>query len=148
MKVPAVETLEPTPGKTILVVDDEPDVAELLAAALSLDGHRVDTVTSGAAVLEQLLDRPYDLVLSDMKMPGMSGAELYGEVARRCPGLERRMVFITGDSFNPATRQFFEKTGAVCVSKPFDVDEIRRLVPQHASAPSAGTADAEIALRS
>jgi len=143
---PVIETVPATPGKSILVVDDEPDVAELLAETLSIDGHRVETATSGAAALERLLDRPFDLVFSDMKMPGMSGAELYDEVARRHPGLERRMVFITGDSFNPTTRQFFEKTGAVCVGKPFDVDEIRRLVVHYTSPPSPGVA--EIALRS
>jgi len=42
-------------------------------------------------------------VFSDMKMPGMSGVELYDEVARRRPGLERRIIFITGDTLNPVT---------------------------------------------
>lgn len=49
-------------------MDDEPDVAELVAAALSLDGHRVETVNSATAALDRLLDRAYDLVFSDMKM--------------------------------------------------------------------------------
>jgi len=144
----STEAVPSTPGKTILVVDDEPDVAELLAETLCLDQHRVDTATSGAAALDRLLERSYDLVFSDMKMPGMNGAELYDEVARRCPGLERRMVFITGDSFNPVTRRFFETTGAVCVSKPFDVDEIRRLVALHAVPTREGAAVPEVALRS
>jgi two-component system NtrC family sensor kinase len=139
--------LVPAPGKTLLVVDDEPDVAELIAEALSLDGHRVETANSGAAALKRLLDRPYDLVFSDMKMPGMSGAELYDEVARRRPGHERRFVFITGDLLNPATKQFLDRTHAVSLSKPFHVDEIRRLVPLHAGPPHADLDRADAVLR-
>ena len=137
--------LDEAPVKTILVVDDEPDVAELLAEALRLDGHRVDTANSGTAALDRLLDRSYDLVFSDMKMPGMSGVELYEEVARRRPGLERRIIFVTGDTLNPVTKQFLDRTGAVSLSKPFDVDAVRRLVPLHASLPSER--EAEVALR-
>lgn len=124
------------PEKSILVVDDEPDIAELLAEALRIDGHRVDTADSGAAALSRLLDRSYDLVFSDMKMPGMSGAELYDEIARRRPGLERRIIFVTGDMLNPVTRQFLDRTGAVGLSKPFQVDAVRRLAWLHASPPS------------
>jgi CheY-like chemotaxis protein len=128
--------LDPASEKTILVVDDEPDVAELFAEALRFDGHEVDTANSGAAALNLILDRSYDLVLSDMKMPGMSGAQLYDEVARHRPGLERRMIFITGDMLNPVTKQFLDRTGAFALSKPVDVDDIRQLVPLHAFPPS------------
>jgi CheY-like chemotaxis protein len=139
---------ETTPGTTILVVDDEPDVAELVASALALDQHRVDTASSGAEALGRVRERSYDVIVSDMKMPGMSGAELYAEIGRRCPGVERRMIFITGDASNPATRQFFETTGAVCVSKPFDVEKLRRLVARHAAAARDGIVAPRIALRS
>jgi CheY-like chemotaxis protein len=125
---------------TILVVDDEPDVAELLAATLSLDQHRVDVAADGLEALRRLLERSYDVIVSDMKMPGMNGAELYHEIARRTPGLERRMIFISGDSFNPTSREFFAATRAICVSKPFDLDEFRRLVARHAIAVTDGIA--------
>jgi CheY-like chemotaxis protein len=127
-------------------VDDEPDLGDVLAEALRLDGHRVDTVHSGAAALNRLLATSYDLVFSDMKMPGMNGIELYEEVARRRPGVARRMIFVTGDNLNPTTRQFLEQTGAVSVSKPFDIDAVRRLVPLHA--PSSSEDESEVALRS
>src|SRR5206468_546246 len=140
----AVTAIVSEPGKAILVVDDEPFVADLLAEALMLDGHRVEAVNSGAAALSRILARDYDLVFSDMKMPGMSGTDLYDEAARRRPGIERRFVFVTGDTMNPTTRQFLERTGATSVTKPFDIDGIRRLVPQR----TAAAARAEVALRS
>jgi signal transduction histidine kinase/ActR/RegA family two-component response regulator len=136
--------IEREPGKTILVVDDEPDVADLLAEALALAGHRVEAVNGGTAALNRILARDFDLVFSDMKMPGMSGADLYDEVARRRGGMERRFVFVTGDTMNPTTRQFLDRTGAPSLTKPFDIDEIRRLVPQYV----AGADRAEAALRS
>jgi CheY-like chemotaxis protein len=137
---------ETTPTRTILVVDDEPDVAELLAEALLLDGHRVDIANSGAVALTRIDDASYDLVFSDMKMPGMSGIQLYDEIARRWPGLERRMIFVTGDTLNPAIRQFLDRTSAFSVSKPFEIGVIRRLVSVFATSPSVG--EPEVALSS
>jgi CheY-like chemotaxis protein len=127
-------------------VDDEPDVAELLTESLWIDGHQVDTVNSGAAALDRLLETSYELVFSDMKMPGMSGIELYEEIARRRPGIERRFIFVTGDNLNATTKQFLDRTGALRVSKPFEIDAIRRLVPLHAVSP--GERDSEVALPS
>jgi CheY-like chemotaxis protein len=124
-------------------VDDEPDVAELLTESLWIDGHQVDTVNSGAAALDRLLETSYDLVFSDMKMPGI---ELYEEIARRRPGIERRFIFVTGDNLNATTKQFLDRTGALSVSKPFEIDAIRRLVPLHAVSP--GERDSEVALPS
>ena len=56
------------------------------------------------------------------------------------------MIFVTWDNLNPTTRQFLEQTGAVSVSKPFDIDAVRRLVPRHA--PSSSEDESEVALRS
>jgi len=136
-EAPVVEPMRPTVSKTILVVDDEPDVATLLAEALALDGHQVDTAHNGSDALTRLRGRAYDLIFSDMKMPGMSGAEFYRTVAQNLPGVERRMIFVTGDSMNVTTRRFLEETGAASLGKPFGIAEIRRLV--HAPPASIGS---------
>ena len=147
-EAPTVEPLRLTAGKTILVVDDEADVATLLAEALALDGHHVDTVSNGTAALERLGTHTYDLIFSDMKMPGMNGAELYRRVAQRLPGVERRMIIVTGDTMNVTTRRFLEETGAASLSKPFGVDEIRRRVLAHLTSIGADASDAAVPLRS
>lgn len=66
---------EPPPvrGKRILVVDDEPDAADVLADILASDGHAVDTAPNGRVALDRLGEPAYDLVLSDIKMPEMDG---------------------------------------------------------------------------
>jgi len=121
-------TAPAVPGKTILVVDDEPAVASLLAEALSRDGYKVDMAANGAVALRMLGARDYDLIMSDSGMPVLSGPELYREVERREPRLTRRFVFVTGDILNPRTRAFLASTGAPQLEKPFTVESIKRVV--------------------
>jgi PAS domain S-box-containing protein len=116
------------PGVSILVVDDEPEVGETLRDLLAADGHAVDVVNSGAAALASLPQRPYDLVLSDIRMPGLDGRGLYHAVARRFPALLPRLVFLTGDTLSRDTVDFLQHTGAPCISKPLVMDEVRRVV--------------------
>jgi len=115
-------------GKTMLVVDDEPDVAGMLADVLTVDGNRVDTADNGITALEKLSGRKYDLILSDLRMPELDGPGLYAEVERRHPDLLPRMVFLTGDTLGPESRDFLARTGARSVVKPFVVEEVRRVV--------------------
>ncbi len=125
----------PVPGKTILVVEDEPAVASLLAEALSRDGYKVDLAANGAVALRMLGTRDYDLIVSDSGMPVLSGPELYREVVRREPRLTRRFVFLTGDILNPRTRAFLAGTGAPQLEKPFTVESVKRVVQRALLAP-------------
>ena len=125
------ETFEaalPVPGKTILVVDDEPAVAALLAEGLSRDGYKVDTAANGAIALRKLAAQNYDLIISDSGMPVLSGPELYLELERREPHLAQRFVFVTGDVLNSSTRAFLEQTGAPQLEKPFTLESVKRVV--------------------
>jgi signal transduction histidine kinase len=118
----------PMVGKSILVVDDEPAVASLLAEALSRDGYKVDMAANGAVALRMLGARDYDLIISDSGMPELNGRELYREIERREPRLSRRFVFVTGDILNPRTRAFLAETGAPQLEKPFTVESVKRVV--------------------
>jgi CheY-like chemotaxis protein len=68
------------------------------------------------------------LVLADVKMKGMSGIELYEHLGKTDQSMQRRVVFITGDTLARDTRDFLEKTKAPCISKPFDVEHIKERV--------------------
>jgi CheY-like chemotaxis protein len=91
----------PARGASILIVDDEPELASLLAEILADDAHRVETAYNGLAALDKLRDGTYDLIISDLRMPHLDGPGLYREVARRHPQMIRRMIFVTGDTLEP-----------------------------------------------
>jgi signal transduction histidine kinase len=127
-EVQAGEMLPPVRGKTILVVDDEPEVAGVLADMLSADGHQVVTAANGALALDRLEEGACDLILSDVRMPELDGPGLYREVARRHTQLLERFVFLTGDALGSWTREFIERTGAPRLNKPFAPEDVRRVV--------------------
>jgi CheY-like chemotaxis protein len=118
----------PIGGRAILIIDDEPEILELLVDVLRADGHEVEAARSGASAMQKLRERTFDLVLSDVRMPGLDGAGLYRELEQVRPTLTRRFVFMTGDSLSAETRQFIEGAGALSLSKPFSPDEVRRVV--------------------
>jgi PAS domain S-box-containing protein len=118
----------PTPVSKVLVADDEDGLRELLGEILSADGHDVTLVSDGTAALEKLAREPFDLVLSDMRMPGLDGPALYKAAVERNPALSRRFVFLTGDVLGPRTRAFLEQVDCRHVAKPFQLSEIRALV--------------------
>ncbi len=111
---------------SILVVDDERSVRELLEIALTGAGHRVTTADSGAAALRLLEDRNFDLVLTDLTMPGIDGMEVLRHATAR-PGAPLVIVitaFATAETAVEAMR-----LGAYdYISKPFKVDEIELVV--------------------
>ncbi len=110
------------------MIDDEPEIAQILSEILAQAGHQVDMAANGAEALTLLARSSYDLILSDTKVPVLDGAGFYRELKSRFPELCRRIIFLTGDVLDRAKQEFLESTGAPCLMKPFDVLEVRRLV--------------------
>ena len=127
-KRPAIAARALPPGRRILVVDDEPDVAGVLSDLFKAAHEHVETASDGRAALERLEQAEYDLILCDVRMPGLDGPGLYRALRRAHPELLSRFVFLTGDTLNPESREFVEQTGAACLSKPFDFDEVYRVI--------------------
>ncbi|MFQ5701757.1 MAG: ATP-binding protein, partial [Acidobacteriota bacterium] len=114
--------------RDILVVDDELAILDILYQVLKADGHRVDTALNGAVALRKIRSHRYDLIISDLKMPGMSGKELYERICSSDEQLARRMIFSTGDVVSVETSTFLQQSGNRYVQKPFDIHAIRRLI--------------------
>lgn len=115
-------------GGNVLVVDDELTIIDILFQVLRADGHRVDTALSGTAALKKIEKERYDVIISDLKMPGMGGQELYERVKSRDPALASRIIFSTGDTVSAETRRFLEDSGNMYVQKPFELDAMRSKV--------------------
>ncbi|MDF1791686.1 MAG: PAS domain S-box protein [Thalassobaculaceae bacterium] len=115
-------------GLSILVIDDEPDVAEIIRDSLVTDGHTVDVATSGRAALERLLFRRYDAILSDIRMPDLDGPALHSILRDQHPEQLSRMAFVTGDTMSPAIRRFLDEAGRPYLEKPVMPSELRRMI--------------------
>ena len=130
---PPQEIPAPVQQKRILVVDDEEDVAGVLGRFLAQEGYEVLVAHSGAealALLEEIQGslEGLDLILSDIKMPGLSGPALYERLRRQAPELAQRVLFITGDTLDRRTQAFLRRVRLPYVRKPFDLEELRRQV--------------------
>jgi PAS domain S-box-containing protein len=115
-------------GAKILVVDDEPAILTLLHRLLTEWGHSVETINNANSALDRLKTERYSLILLDIKMPGMSGVELYRHIEAIAPALTRRVMFITGDVMETATRDFLDRTRAPHITKPLNIEILKKTI--------------------
>ena len=120
----ALQQASRLPIKHVLVVDDEEVILDLLSEVLASHGYRVDTAISAKSALAKLAENDYDMVICDVRMPGMDGAQLYEEVKRTRPEIARRFVFSTGDVIGQRTREFLKEAGTDWLRKPFTGEQL------------------------
>jgi CheY-like chemotaxis protein len=114
----------------VLVVDDEPAVGRSIRRVLS--EHDVTVVTRASDGLE-LLDagKRFDIIISDLMMPGMSGMDFYDELVRRFPDTAARVVFVSGGAFTANARAFLDRLSNERILKPFDPQRLRETVARY-----------------
>jgi len=115
-------------GKRVLIVDDEDGLRDLIHEVLTADHYQVDAVGDAETALHKVGKNQYDLIVSDFKMPGLSGPQFYERLLAINPGAASRLIFMTGDVAGEQTRQFLQRHSKLCVSKPFTLDEFRATV--------------------
>ena len=116
--------LPPATRGRLLVVDDEPDIAELVAALLRRRGYQAEHVHSAAAALARVRAEDYHGIVTDVRMPQMNGEEFWQVLRRERPALARRTIFMTGDHADPAVTARLEATTQPHLTKPFGADEL------------------------
>jgi PAS domain S-box-containing protein len=122
---PVIEEAPRVAKAKILVVDDEPVIRQFISQVLGEQGHTVETVDNAASALKMVKTKRYRLILLDIKMPGMSGVELYKQFQKIAPSLTKRVVFITGDVMGKRTLAFLDKTKTPYMMKPFDARQLK-----------------------
>src|SRR5262245_10347493 len=110
----------------VLVVDDEKVIREILSDFLTMEGYVVRAVEDGAAALKELRLRPYDLVISDLKMPNVGGLELLEKIAEE--KLNVLSVIMTGFGTVETAIEAMKKGAYDYILKPFKVEEVVRVV--------------------
>jgi len=116
--------------KRILVVDDEKYILDFFSEVFRMYPTHVDTASNGQVAIERLRLNQYDLIITDFKMPKVSGRDLFTWVQRERPQLARRMIFVTGDTVSVETRTFFEDGSRRYLAKPFKIEEIKEVIHQ------------------
>jgi two-component system, NtrC family, sensor kinase len=123
------------PRLRVLVVDDEPHILHYMRATLEAWGHEVEIAEDGDIALERASAEPFDVVITDLRMPRLGGREFYEALRRRAPERAARLVFSTGDTVRGDTLAFLESIRRPYLRKPFGLDELRGLLASvHAGA--------------
>jgi CheY-like chemotaxis protein len=112
----------------ILVVDDDENLREVLSAVLSQRDRMVDTAADGVDALALISQHRYDLILSDLSMPGLDGPALYRAIRSINPASAPRVIFMTGHAGGGDYGEFLKGTTEPMLEKPFNVDVVRNLV--------------------
>ena len=120
----------------VLIIEDEPTVAQLIEDVLADMGHMVETFLDGRQGLEHALSEDFGLLICDLKMPRVDGRMIYQELVRHHRPLQNRIVFITGDVLAARTMDFLESSGLPYLAKPFQVDDLKMAVSRVLTEPS------------
>jgi PAS domain S-box-containing protein len=117
-------------AEKILVVDDEKSIVEMLGEMLGLLGYTPSLCHSASEGLRRIVETKFDLVLSDLRMPEIDGPQFYRRAMELDARLERRFIFLTGDTVNEATKSFLRSTGQPFLAKPFRLASIEEVTRQ------------------
>ena len=116
---------------SLLLVDDDRQLAEELKCGLAAEGFLVDVAHDGSEALQKITMRPFDAVICDVMMPRLRGDELYRLAIENRPSVRNRFIFITGFPANTYFNAFLSRTRCLFLFKPFPIqyliDGVRQL---------------------
>ncbi|MFA4910111.1 MAG: response regulator [Desulfobacteria bacterium] len=110
----------------ILVVDDEKGIREAIYALLTMEGYSVVTAEDGIAALKKLQNDSYDLLITDLAMPNMGGAELLDWVCQS--NIKMTAIVITGSPITNMEKNLKDKGAFACIPKPFQLKHLSFIV--------------------
>lgn len=127
-------------GHTILLVEDQENLQEVVREGLARHGLRVDLAGSGQEALALAERRDYDVIICDLEATGMSGEEVYQRLQTRRDGLPQPFIFVRGSNAGAKTATFLEKADMRTLEKPFQISELARAVRAYLEAVPAPNA--------
>ena len=127
-ETPVVSPIALAEGLHILVADDEASIRQALCRFLEREGHVVVAADSGNGAITAARTEHFDVILLDMRMPDMSGKEVFEQWRKERPELARRVVFLSGDIVSVDLQQFLASTGRPFIAKPFDLETVLQVL--------------------
>ena len=134
---PEQQPPRPTPARgslTVLLVDDEPGLRKAVARYLNRKGIQVRAVAEGGEALKLVRTEDFDVIVSDIRMPGVGGRELLAGLRRDRPDLVGRLLFSSGDTAAPETAALLRESGVPSIVKPFDFARLEQVIRDIAAA--------------
>ncbi len=128
-------------AKRILVVDDEPDIVELLRDILEAEGFDVAEAADSGEALERIREEIYDVAILDFNLPDMDGVMLHRQIRQMDPELADRTVFISGLVQSDENLDYYSAFGAGFLPKPFEVADVLSAVRKLLAADASGDAE-------
>jgi len=110
----------------ILIVDDEKNQAEMLKDVLELEGHQAKPVLDGYSAIEAVKSDGYDLILMDIRMPGINGIETFLEIKKIDPSV--KVIMMTAFAVEDLIKEALRHGACACIHKPFRLEEIITLI--------------------
>jgi two-component system NtrC family sensor kinase len=118
-------------SRSVLIVDDEDHITELVESVLQACGYRTDRLNEGGPAIELLKKKEYDILICDLHMPGTNGRDLVEWV--RSNRKDIRVLLLSGDVARAETKEFVRTCGAHFLSKPFSISELTKAVQRLSS---------------
>jgi signal transduction histidine kinase/FixJ family two-component response regulator len=128
------------PQRSVLIVDDEAAIRSVVGRYLRRRGHAVQEATCAADADALLGANDFDSIILDLRMPGMSGEDLFQRWQRERPAAAVRVIFATGDIVSAAPSAFLYATGQPVLAKPYDLEQLALLVEARVDARSDAAA--------
>lgn len=120
--LPAAEAT--TQPRRLLIVDDEKAILRSVGRFLKGSGYDVETASTGSDALLALRERQFDAVVCDLRMPGLSGEELFERARAEFPEVAPRIIFTSGDLLREESREFVRNSGCRSLQKPYELSDL------------------------
>lgn len=138
-EVPRPATAVRLEGPTVLVIDDDEDTLAVLRKVLTRKEYYVEAADSARAAISKMVNEDFDAIVSDVHMPDFDGKKLYLFIREYMPEYEHRVMFLTGDTESPTTREFLEQSGCPYTFKPINFDQLLGQINELISAGDDGS---------
>jgi CheY-like chemotaxis protein len=122
--------IEVVAGASLLVVEDEAQLAAAVTESLRDAGYKVEHAADGEQALQRVAAQSFDLVVCDLKMPRLDGKAFFRELSSTRPKLARRVIFVTGDVAGTDAEKFLDESGCRWLAKPFRLADLLRAVKE------------------
>jgi DNA-binding response OmpR family regulator len=123
--------------RSVLLLDDDPDLAKMLSDFLSAEGYEVTCAPNGVEGMKSIMAKDFAVIICDLLMPNLAGDMFYLAATKVKPGLARRFIFVSGHQANPKWEAFIRSTKAPVLWKPFPSHDLLTCVEAVAHRPGS-----------